>query len=274
LASRRAAHRTRALEEAPTMKIHYYLVCARFEALVASHLGPEDFGLYMAVGTSKLSSGRVMFFEVDGEKIDREHFRLHDIEDRCKPHPDGSPKRSKYVSVYRVMEFIPLPAYMKLYLTTSDGRVLGLSASEYDGSLDATGPSLYRELCPLYPLVVSGLAPREFCKAMTDPVNPIWAPRLFFADLLLDRDDKGRLMPYLPYPNPAHIAECIRELSVGGQEKPTKTVSRMPETPGFYRVIRRGFFLGDRDGLKVYRYPTRDELEIEHSRWWHSASAN
>lgn len=256
------------------MRIHYYLLGARFEALIASHLSPEDFGLYMAVGTTKLSSGRVIFFEVDGAKLDRDHFRLHDIAERCAPHPDGSPKRSKYVSVYRVMEFIGLDAYQNLYLTTHDGRVLGLTASEYDDSLDEPGPNLYRELCPLFPLVVSGLPPRAFCRTMTDPKQPICAPRLFFADLLLDRDDKGRLMPYLPYPNPAHITACIRELSSSDSEKPTKTVARMPQTPGFYRVIRRGFFIGDQTGIKVYRYPSRDELEINHTRWWHSATAN
>lgn len=254
------------------MKIHYYLVCSRFEALVASHLGPEDFGLYMAVGTKKLTSGRVIFFEIDPAGLDPERFRLADIEKRCAPHPDGGPKRSKYLSVYRVMEFIELGAYGKLYLTTSDGRVLGLDGGAYDPALDEQGPNLYRELCPLSPLVVSTLAPRPFCASLTDPAAPISVPRLFFADLRLDRDDRGHLAPYLPYSAPAHITECIRELSQG-DGKNTKTVARAPSTPGFYRVIRRGFFIGDAGGIKVYRYPSRDELEIEHTRWWHSASA-
>lgn len=254
------------------MKIHYYLVCSRYEALVASHLGPEDFGLYMAVGTKKLTSGRVIFFEIDEGGLDPERFHLGDIEKRCAPHPDGSPKRSKYLSVYRVMEFIELPAYGKLYLTTSDGRVLGLDSTAYDPSLDEAGPNLYRELCPLSPLVVSSLAPRAFCASLTDPGEAISVPRLFFADLRLDRDDRGHLAPYLPYSAPAHIAECIRELSFGDGKR-TKTVARAPATPGFFRVIRRGFFIGDAKGIKAYIYPSRDVLEIEHARWWHSASA-
>jgi hypothetical protein len=254
------------------MKIHYYLVCSRFEALVASHLGPEDFGLYMAVGTNKLASGRVIFFEIDGGALDVEHFKLHDIEARCAPHPDGSPKRSKYVSVYRVMEFIPLDAYGMLYLSTPDGRVLGLESKAYTQDLEEPGPSLYCELCPLFPLVVSGQTPKDFCASITNPKSPISAPRLFFADLRLDRDEKGRLASYLPYSDPAHISACIRELHAG--TKKSKTVSRTPTIPGFYRVIRRGFFLGDASGIKVYPFPSRDELEINHARWWHSASAN
>lgn len=254
------------------MRIHYYLVCSRFEALVASQLEAPEFGLYMAVGTKKLTSGRMLFIEVDGDKLDPDRFRLHDIEERCTPHPDGSPKRSKYVSVYRTMEFIELPAYGNLYLTTSDGRVMGLPPSDYDASLDEPGPNLYRELCPLVPLVVSGLPPRDFCRSMTDPKAAVSVPRLFFADLRLDRDAKGRIAAHLPYPNPAHLADCVHELSLGDGKK-TKTVSRTPSTPGFFRVIRRGFFLGDQTGIKVYRYPSIDDLEIKHTRWWHSASA-
>jgi hypothetical protein len=255
------------------MRIHYYLVCSRFEALVASHLGPEDFGLYMAVGTQKLTSGRVIFLEVDGDALDRERFKLGDIEKRCAPHEDGSPKRSKYVSVYRAMEFIELPAYGKLYLTTADGRVLGIDPTAYDEKLDVPGPNLYRELCPLVPLVVSNLAPRAFCTMLTDPSQPVSAPRLFFADLLLDRDADGNIAQNLPYPHPEHLADCIAQLEDDGG-KPTKTVSRAPSTPGFFRVIRRGFFLGDQTGLKCYRFPSRSDLEIEHRRWWHSAQAN
>jgi len=255
------------------MKIHYYLVCSRFEALVASQLDAAEFGLYMAVGTQKLTSGRVLFLEIDEAGLDRDHFKLHDIHERCKPHADGSPKRSKYVSVYRAMEFIPLTAYRDLHLTTADGRVLSIAPSDYDPSLEEPGPNLYRELCPLVPLVVSGLSPRDFCLSMTNLENPISVPRLFFADLRLDRDAKGRLSPNLPYPEPAHLADCIQQLSFDDTKK-TKTVSRTPSTPGFFRVIRRGFFVGDQTGIRTYRFPSLDDLEIKHARWWHSASAN
>ena len=112
------------------MQIRYYMVCSRFEALIASHLEPEAFGTYMAVGTKKLASGHVAFFEIDPEFARlTDHFQVDDIEQRCVPHEDGSPKRSKYISVYRVMEFLPLPVYGALYLTTPDGRVLKLDGT-------------------------------------------------------------------------------------------------------------------------------------------------
>jgi hypothetical protein len=62
----------------------------------------------------------------------------------------------------------------------------------------------------------------------------------------------------------------IHELEHGVESgKATKTVSRTPRTRGFLRVIRRGFFLGDQTGVKFYRFPTREEMEIHHSKWWH-----
>ena len=50
------------------MKIHLYMLCYRFEALVASHLDPEAFGRYMSVGTQKNTKGNVLFLEVKHRK--------------------------------------------------------------------------------------------------------------------------------------------------------------------------------------------------------------
>jgi hypothetical protein len=251
------------------MKVHLYLVATRFEALIASHLEPEAFGLYMAVGTKKLAGGNVVFFEVDPD-LKSDYFRLDNLGERVKPHPDGSPKRSKYIRNYRVLEHLPLPVYGKLYLTTTDGRTLTLDEVPYDAAREEGGPALYQELSPLSPLVASGLPPARFAKFMTDPANPVSCPRLFFADLRLDLDPSGRLPGNLPYPDRAHLEDCVRSLGEGG--KLSKTVSRTPRVPILYRVLRRGFFLGDPQGLKHYPFPTREELEIKHAQWWHSAS--
>jgi len=252
------------------MDIHLYFLCYRFEALIASHLEPEAFGRYMAVGSEKNTRGNVLFFEID-PNLKSDYFRLQDIAERCKPTADGKPKRSKYVSAYRVLEHLDLSCFRKLYLTTVDGRVLALEATEYNTSDDLPGPSLFEELCPVTPMVVSTLAPTGFIKFMTDPTNAISVPRIFFVDMLLDRDETGKLAGYLPYRNPLHVIDCIKELEDSGS-KPTKTVTRTPNVAGFFRTIRRGFFLGDQTGLKFYKFPDRRVLEVEHSQWWHSAS--
>jgi len=254
------------------VKIYLYMLCYRCEALVASQLDPESFGHYMATGTQKNTKGNVLFFEVNSS-VKSDYFRLSDIAEQCVPHPDDTPKRTKYVSIYRVLEHLEPGDFGKLYLVTADGRVLALDAENYDSSHEEAGPNLYQELCPVSPMVVSALPPSAFVRYMTDPGNTLHLPRLLFADLMLDRDETGRLAGYLPYADPVHIIDCLKELE-HGRGKPTKTVSRSPHLHGFYRTIRRGFFLGDAKELKFYRFPERRVLEVEHTRWWHSASAS
>ena len=253
------------------MDIHLYMLCYRFEALVASHLEPEAFGRYMAIGTRKNTQGNVLFFEVDPQ-LKSSYFRLSDIVDRCLPLPDGSPKRSKYISSYRVLEHLEPSVLGKLYLTTADGRTLGLEPGSYDMSQEKPGIHLFDELCPVSPLVVSILPPGAFAKFMTSPENPVHGPRIFFGDMLLDRDESGHLAGYLPYQHPLHILDCIRELEQVAGSKPTKTISRTPRIHGFFRTVGSGFFVGDQRTIKFYPFPQRRELELEHSRWWRSAS--
>jgi len=252
------------------MNVHLYLLCYQGEALVASHLSAEAFGAYMAVGTQKHTSGNLLFFEIDSD-VKSDYLKTSLIKERCLPHSDGSPRRSKYASIYRVLEHLPLNAYKKLHLVTRDGRVLTLDEGSYNEKADAQNVNLYTELAPVTPRVVSSLNPAEFCKFITDPANPVSVPRIFFADSLIDRDPDGRLAGYLPYANPAHIIDCIESL-VQRKGKLTKTVERNPPLIAFYRTIGRGFFLGDQTGMKYFPYPSKDDLDDKYHLWWRSAS--
>ncbi len=253
------------------MKIRLYMLCYRCEALIASHLEPEEFGHYMATGTRKLARGSLMFFEIDRARLGPDVFRLRDIEARCVPHADGSPKHSKYVSIYRVLENLNLSAVQRLHLVTLDGRVLSLAPSEPDDCPEAT-EFLYQELSPVAPLIASRLKPTAFLRFMTDPEVPLYVPQLFFADLLLDREG-GRLAGYLPYEDPAHLSSCIDEMAAS-PEKYTKTVSRTPAIHAFYRTVGRGFYAGGSGKVLFFRFPERRVLETEHARWWRSAQTS
>lgn len=252
------------------MDIHLYLMCYRTEALVASQLEAEEFGSYMAVGTRKKTFGNVLFFEIDPTFRSTE-LHLEQVEAKCKPHPDGTPRRSKYMSLYRVMERIPLPAYGKLYLTTRDGRVLALDGRNFDDEQNTGGPFMYAELCPLTSRLVSHLSPKAFCQRITNPATTVYVPRIFFADTQIELDSDGHLAGYLPYANPSHIEDCLRE--VGERpDKLGKTVDRNPPLVAFYRTIASGFYLGDSTGIKFYPYPDVASLDADHHEWWRSAS--
>lgn len=169
------------------------------------------------------------------------------------------------------MEHLDLSVFGKLYLCTADGRVMALDSSPYEDDEQEKRTSLYEELCPVSPLVVSILSPKAFIQFMTNPTHPVSLPRIFFVDMLLDRDERGKLAGYLPYPDPLHIIDCVNDLE-HQNDKVTKTVSRSPRLHGLFRTIRRGFFLGDQTGVKFYKFPDRRILEVEHTKWWRSAS--
>ena len=113
------------------MKEHYLYFSVTPEALIASGLQPEEFGSYLAVGTQKRARGQAVFFELDIDKMSHV-ISKEVIAERCVPRPDGTPKRTSYISIYRVLESIPLDALKGLYLTTDDGttanakRVFGI----------------------------------------------------------------------------------------------------------------------------------------------------
>jgi hypothetical protein len=252
------------------MNIHLYLMCFRHEALVASHLPPEEFGAYMAVGTRRNTFGNVMFFEID-RNLDSPELKTDQIESICAPHADGHPHRSKYISIYRAMEFVPQSAFGKLYLTTRDGRVLGLDGHDFGSDAEGSGgPYMYCELCPVTPRVVSNLSPAAFISRITDPNSLVHVPRIFIAETQLARDADGHIAGYLPYRDPKHIEDCLNVIA-GKADTLGKTVDRDPPLVAFYRTIASGFYVGNSQGIKHYPYPSLDELEENHHTWWRSA---
>lgn len=241
------------------------------ESLVASMLPPEEFGNYYAVGDRKRTRGQAIYFEVDPDRIEN-GFDLAAARERCVPHADGHPKRSVYLSIYRVLERIPPDALGRLYLATDDGRVLGLDPTPWTPSA-APRLHLYQELAPSTTRAVSRLDPAEFCRRITDVGQLVSVPRLAFAELMLQDladDPVHARVDNLPYANIEHLRDCL----VGAlehPERPTKTVVRCSGGALLYRTIEGGFFVGDQQQFRFYRFPSREELETVHYVWWRSA---
>ena len=49
------------------MSLNYYLSVFPTEALIASELGPDQFGAYMATGSKKGSAEQIIFFDLEGD---------------------------------------------------------------------------------------------------------------------------------------------------------------------------------------------------------------
>lgn len=241
------------------------------QALIASMLTPQEFGSYYAIGQKARTRGEAIFFEVDpGFRSD--DFPFHLIEKRCVPHPDGSPKNSLYLSIYRVLSRIPVSAIGNLYLTTDDGKTLKLQRGAYTPESERK-LHLYQELCPITPMVASRLEAREFCRFITDERTPVHVPRLAFCELILRTlatdpacGDAGEL----PYPNLRHLRDVLESLKKS-DEKKCKLFRRHVAEGLFYRTVRGGFFVGDQNEFAYYPMPSLASLEADHHEWWRSA---
>ena len=244
------------------MSKYIYLTCNP-EALVASMLPPEGFGMYLSTGTKKRNKAQTIFFEVDLEKI-RNLIDMESLERRCVAKEDGSPKSSVYLSVYRVLETVPLEALKSLFLTTDHGIILELKRVTYDKEKEIKNAlHLYQELSPVTPLVASELPPSVFLKRLTDGSIPIVLPKLFFVELKLGDLAKNPLYgsaEHLPYPNIGHLRDCL-EILRGEYEKHMKTVQRIFAGELLYRTIETGFYVGAQDDIVYYPYPAMSELE-------------
>ncbi|MDY7078051.1 MAG: hypothetical protein SXV54_14135 [Chloroflexota bacterium] len=253
------------------MAIHLYLSMIP-EALIASMLAPEEFGVYYAVGATKKSRGQAIFFELDPD-FRQKSLRIEEGIHRCVPHEDGSPKRSIYISVYRALERVPLDVIQRLYLVTQDGRVLGLESSvELPG--DTVGLHLYQEIAPVHPLVVSALGPRQFYDLIVkSPTSLLSLPAICFVELRLGelaRDPERGAVRDLPYSSIGHLRQCLMDLRT--KTVRAKMVNRMEPASFPYRTIKSGIFVGNEERLLYFPLPSQEELRAKHYRWWRSAN--
>lgn len=253
------------------MTVHLYLSLMP-EALIASMLNPEEFGVYYAVGSHRKLHGQAIFLELDPE-YRHEFFRIDDGIERCVLHKDGTRKKSVYISTYRVLEHVPMSAILKLYLVTSYGETLGLNRSN-DLPENDQEFHMYQEIAPVKPLVVSTLGPVQFYEFITqDPESLIHLPAIAFVELRLGalaRDPEFGEVGELPYEFLPHLRECLVELR--DKTIHSKMVDRVHPVEFPYRMIQSGLFVGSQSELAYFPLPSRDELRDKYYRWWRSAN--
>jgi hypothetical protein len=254
------------------METHLYLSVMP-EALIASQLDPDAFGVYYATGSQKKSRSMAMFYELDPD-YRHEYFDVETGYKRVIPHEDGSPKRSVYISVYRVLEHIALSAIGRLYLTTQDGRTLSLAVSD-DVPECEDDMHLYQEITPVHPRVVSSLCPAEFYDFLYDPAKSmVTVPALCFVELTLGGladDPQFGSAEGLPYSNIDHYRQCLVDLGAQSKTAPVKMVDRIHREAFHFRTVKSGFYLGNGGELVYSAMPSHHELRNEHYRWWRSA---
>ncbi len=259
------------------MQLHFYMTVFPMEALIASQLEPEAFAAYMAVGARKGAAEALVFIEVQQQTGP---FGWEEARRKCVAYPDGSPKQSFYLSIYRVLEKMPPEALGSLYLVCRDGRCLELTQAGCDVARAAItrtwqGVGLYKELCPVTPLVVSCLDPAAFGAFMTDSATRTRLPALLFADLRVVEDlDDLRASGHIGNvydQRPQHLKNCIQEIREHSY-KMTKIVDRTYGQRFAYGLINTGLFLRSEERALFWPMPSVDEIKERAYDWGRSAN--
>lgn len=254
-------------------KKHLYMTVFPNNALIASQLEPDQFGEHYTTGSAKHFSQKVIFAEID-INFRNPYFEIDKYLAETVEHPDGQPKKTKFISSYNVLENVPLSAIQKLYLVTTNGKVLPLGPSPDTHHHDPRKIRIYQEICPLDTLVVSNIDHKEFGKLITTQ-KAKGAPKILFTQIDFDVDhflesNKAGQIPHIDLPavNPSRFFECISELR-DHPEKVTKTISLGGILRDIsYKFLKHGFWFACYDEIKFFPMPSVEELENNYFYWW------
>ncbi|MBM4172118.1 MAG: hypothetical protein FJ214_09645 [Ignavibacteria bacterium] len=252
---------------------HLYMIVHPNNALVASQLEPDKFGEHYTTGSAKHFGGKVIFAELDINFRDK-YFEIDKYLAETVADDKGQPKKTKFISSYNVLEHVPLSAILKLYLVTTNGKVLALNPAPDTHYHDPKKIRIYQEICPLDTLVASNKDHKEFGKFITTQ-KAKGAPKILFAQIDFDVDNfiesnKNQELPHIDLPgvNPSRFYDCITEL-INHPDKLTKTISLGGILRDLsYKFLRHGFWFACCDETKFFPMPSLDELENQYYYWW------
>ena len=253
---------------------HLYMIVYPINALVASQLEPDKFGEHYTVGGAKHYSGKVIFAELD-LNFRSDCCEIEKYLDMTVAHEDGSPKKTKFIKSYGVLEEIDIDAIKQLHLCTSNGKVLSIDHQEYTAVNEPGLIRTYQEITPLENLVLSTLDQRSFGKYLTSETKSKGAPKVCFTQIdfnienFLNKNKHSEIFNIdLPRVNPYRMYDCIKELkTIPG--KRTKTVglgSLLRDLS--YKYLRHGFWFVEGDKNKFFPMPSLSDLENKYYYWW------
>jgi hypothetical protein len=253
---------------------HLYMIVFPINALVASQLTPHEFAEHYTIGSTKHYRGKVIFAEVDINFRDP-YFEIDHYLSLTVPHPNGRPKKTKFISSYAVLEHVDLKSLKCLYLVTPNGKSLEIAAKPYTATNEPGLVRIYQEVTPLSNLVASTLDQRSFGKYITSETKSKGAPKICFTQYDFNvaeflEKNKNREIMYSPIPenNPARLYQYLLELKSEPVKK-TKTISLSTTlVEASYALIKHGFWFAAGAELLFYPMPSHDQLENQYYDWW------
>lgn len=247
--------------------VHLYKVLYPNNALIASQLKPEQFADHYTVGSDKHYNGKVIFAELD-PAYRHPYFPIDEALAHVKPHPDGRPKATKFISNYRVLEHIELGAIDKLFIATAQGYVQALEAEEMPPASEDDGLAIYAEISPMTMLILSDLNNRQFGRFITDPGSFQSAPAQFYTKLNVDILGFIEYFKQYPFTNspissihPSALRDAVEELSKYKDKHNKGLCLNSSLSTVSYKQIDRGFTFARGEEMKFFAMPPLDDIE-------------
>jgi hypothetical protein len=255
---------------------HLYLVVHPNHSLVASQLDAERFIKHYVRESARYFEGKLVFVELD-PAFREPYFDIDRAYAELKPHEDGSPKATKFISSYRVLEHVDFNAMGKLYICDASGGFVALESGAAGAEHTREGEDLrvILEIDPVKFIVLTRLGLAEYADFATDPSNSKGAPRMLYAELDLSIDDfmsEAEESPYVssffPGIHPDRLRAAIRELRMS-PGKYVKGISLYcPFDRISYKLLRGGLVFASREAIKYYPLLSLDEVERRYYKFW------
>jgi len=256
---------------------HLYLVVHPNHSLVASQLEPERFIKHYVRDSARYFEGKLVFVELDPD-FRHPGFDVDGAYAQLKPHDDGSPKATKFISSYRVLEHVDFSAMGSLYISDAQGGYVALepSADSLGGrAVDGEELRVILEVDPVKFIVLTRLGLFDYARFATDPSNSKGAPKMLYTELDVSMDDFIReteespyISTFFPGIHPERLRSAIHEL----RRSPSKDVKGIALYCPFdrisYKLLRSGFVFAAADQVKFYPLLPIDEVERRFYKFW------
>lgn len=246
---------------------HLYMVLHPNNILIGSQLSPEDLGRHYLTGSSQHYNSRLIFAEID-INYRNDYFDIDWGLEELKPHENGAPKATKFISSYRVLEHIDFDAIKSLYIASSTGAIMELKPGDYNKMQSASDYKIYAGITPIKILAMSRKSFIDYGLEITHADTTKGAPKCFYTQIEFDAEqfqNEFHKHPLLPSPipgvHPALLDDAIDEIrdNPNKESKGIRLHSSFSDFP--MRLIRHGFMFASRDSSKFFPMPSQKEIE-------------
>lgn len=252
---------------------HLYEIFYPNQALVASQLQPQQFAQHYLIGSIRHYTGKLVFARVH-PGYRHPALPIEQVLGELTPHADGSPKRTKFIASYRVLEHTDFDAIDRLFLATPQAQLLELHASDYTKAHQSGYLRTFAQIAPLSMLVLSTLDMPEFGRYMTKPGNPKGCPSLLYTQIELNTEEflkDFEANPFMAAPfsflHPAKLRDALAHLRAE-PSKQTKGLSLycpLDQIP--FGRIRHGFMFASAERYKFFPLPDLQAIEATNPRF-------